>query len=94
LLPGTIWLQCGEEIKQVHLPREAASLGNIRQMFEVNFQDELKNFSFGIDRGILLIRDPFTRAFKELNDVRYIYSLLGGNKFMFRPIIYDSLPNP
>ena len=67
---GTIWLQFGEEIKQVHLPRETITLHYIRQIFEENFKHELKNYSFGAERGILLFRDPFTRAFKELNDVR------------------------
>ncbi|CAB3981494.1 Hypothetical predicted protein [Paramuricea clavata] len=69
---GTVWLQCGEEIKQVRLPNEAVKLDHIRQIFKDNFQSELKNYSHGAERGILLIRDPFTRAFKELNDVRHV----------------------
>ncbi|XP_028416628.1 uncharacterized protein LOC114540700 isoform X2 [Dendronephthya gigantea] len=70
---GTIWLQCGEEIKQVKLPEDAATLGHIKLLFQDNFHSELKNYAFSADRGILLIRDPFTRAFKELNDVRHVH---------------------
>ena len=69
-VPGTIWLQCGEEIKQVQLPQETITLRYIRHIFEESFKTELKNYSFGAERGILLFRDPFTRVFKELNDVR------------------------
>lgn len=72
IFAGTVWLQCGEVIKQVPLPKETVTLGHIRQMFEDNFKGELRNYSVAADRGILLIKDPFTRTFKELNDVRYI----------------------
>ena len=70
LFLGAIWLQCGDEVKQVLLPREGLSLGKIRQMFQNNFKGELEKLEFGADRCIVLIKDPFSRAFKELEDVR------------------------
>ena len=60
----------------MRLPEDAVTLGHIKLLFQDNFHSELKNYSFSADRGILLIRDPFTRAFKELNDVRYRLSCL------------------
>lgn len=71
LFPGVLYLQYGDETKQIHMPNEITSVDTVRALFVSAFPQQLTMKMLESPSVAVYVKDDMRNMYYELSDVRW-----------------------
>lgn len=71
-LSGVLYLQYGDDTKQIRMPNEITSLDTVRALFVSAFPQQLSMKTLESPSTAIYVKDDMRNMYYELSDVRYV----------------------